>query len=201
MSANSTSAPKDRRTLENIHSIAFAMCFPAYADLAIPKIAVQALYFLGFLSDLIACLFRLLGLSPLLQDEIPSPPDAAVDRAQRREHHQSLSAMLICELLPVARFRDLCGEEAKAAVECVICLREFEGDEEIRLLSNCEHVFHRGCLDRWMNFDQQTCPLCRAHLVPEEMKGEFKAKLWAAEEALFSDVDDLPTWHAEDGIL
>ncbi|KAJ8570089.1 hypothetical protein K7X08_006666 [Anisodus acutangulus] len=49
-------------------------------------------------------------------------------------------------------------------VECAICLCKIEGGEEVRELS-CDHLFHRACLDRWMNCGRATCPLCRNHLI------------------------------------
>lgn len=63
---------------------------------------------------------------------------------------------------------------------CAVCLYEFEGEDEIRWLRNCRHIFHRACLDRWMDHDQKTCPLCRTQFVPEEMQDEFNQRLWAA---------------------
>ncbi|KAE8715245.1 protein RIC1-like protein isoform X1 [Hibiscus syriacus] len=57
---------------------------------------------------------------------------------------------------------------------------EFEKGEEIRWLRNCRHVFHRACLDRWMDHDQITCPLCRTPFVPDELQEEFNHRLWAA---------------------
>jgi RING-H2 zinc finger protein RHA1 len=56
-----------------------------------------------------------------------------------------------------------------------VCLSGVCGGDEVRRLSNCRHVFHRACLDRWMDHDQRTCPLCRAPLIPDEMAGA----LWA----------------------
>ena len=30
---------------------------------------------------------------------------------------------------------------------CLVCLSDYESDEEIRQLSKCSHVFHRQCID------------------------------------------------------
>ncbi|TKY45429.1 E3 ubiquitin-protein ligase XERICO [Spatholobus suberectus] len=52
-------------------------------------------------------------------------------------------------------------------VDCAVCLRKIgEGDGEIRVL-RCEHVFHKGCLDRWVGFKNATCPLCRGSWVQQ----------------------------------
>ncbi|KAL1224482.1 E3 ubiquitin-protein ligase ATL15 [Cardamine amara subsp. amara] len=53
----------------------------------------------------------------------------------------------------------------KETLECPVCLNEFEDDETLRLIPQCCHVFHPGCIDAWLR-SQTTCPLCRASLVP-----------------------------------
>ncbi|XP_010460006.1 PREDICTED: E3 ubiquitin-protein ligase ATL15-like [Camelina sativa] len=53
----------------------------------------------------------------------------------------------------------------KEALECPVCLNEFEDDETLRLIPQCCHVFHPGCIDAWLR-SQTTCPLCRSNLVP-----------------------------------
>lgn len=50
-------------------------------------------------------------------------------------------------------------------VECSVCLTEFEDKETLKLLPGCGHVFHVGCIDKWL-FSHSTCPLCRSILVP-----------------------------------
>ncbi|XP_058105635.1 brassinosteroid-responsive RING protein 1-like [Magnolia sinica] len=161
--------------------------FASCPDLFLPRFILHALYVLGFLRNLISCLFRLLGLTHLLEYEVLDASDHI-----RLPGFRSSSAMLIRQILPLVRFGDLYAE--KVMDECVICLCDFEEDDEIRRLRNCEHVFHGSCLDRWMDCDHQTCPLCRSHLVPEEMRREFKEKLWATEQALYLEGEDPSTW-------
>lgn len=52
---------------------------------------------------------------------------------------------------------------------CSICLESMELDEEVRELITCSHVFHRGCLDTWVNDGHVTCPLCRSMLLPPKL--------------------------------
>ncbi|XP_048141224.1 RING-H2 finger protein ATL46-like [Rhodamnia argentea] len=49
---------------------------------------------------------------------------------------------------------------------CAVCLTGIEGRDQVRELLNCSHVFHRECLDRWVEENQVTCPLCRCLLFP-----------------------------------
>lgn len=50
--------------------------------------------------------------------------------------------------------------------ECAVCLNPVEETQLIRKLCNCRHVFHKHCLDSWIDETNVTCPLCRAHLLP-----------------------------------
>ncbi|KAB2633019.1 RING-H2 zinc finger protein RHA1a-like [Pyrus ussuriensis x Pyrus communis] len=49
---------------------------------------------------------------------------------------------------------------------CSICLECIERSHEVREPWNCDHLFHRECLDSWVNQGQVTCPLCRSLLFP-----------------------------------
>lgn len=46
------------------------------------------------------------------------------------------------------------------AVDCAVCLSEFEDNEFGRVLPGCNHRFHIGCIDMWFH-SHSTCPLCR----------------------------------------
>ncbi|GAB2226112.1 hypothetical protein Droror1_Dr00021903 [Drosera rotundifolia] len=52
------------------------------------------------------------------------------------------------------------------ALECAVCLNEFENGETLRLLPKCSHGFHPECIDAWL-FGHSNCPVCRSDLVPE----------------------------------
>ncbi|KAE9598117.1 putative transcription factor C2H2 family [Lupinus albus] len=54
----------------------------------------------------------------------------------------------------------------KEALECAICLCEFEDSDTLRLIPKCDHVFHPECIDEWLS-SHSTCPVCRANLVPQ----------------------------------
>ncbi|XP_058096955.1 E3 ubiquitin-protein ligase ATL31-like [Magnolia sinica] len=53
----------------------------------------------------------------------------------------------------------------KDALECAVCLNEFEDEETLRLLPKCSHVFHPECIDAWLG-THTTCPVCRSNLMP-----------------------------------
>ncbi|KAL5213592.1 hypothetical protein ABZP36_002744 [Zizania latifolia] len=61
--------------------------------------------------------------------------------------------------------------ESGYATTCMVCLERLEATDEVRRLGNCTHAFHTGCIDRWIDMGEVTCPLCRSHLLPRQRKG------------------------------
>ncbi|XP_071702874.1 brassinosteroid-responsive RING protein 1-like [Rutidosis leptorrhynchoides] len=149
------------------------MGFPVgYTELLFPKLLIRFLTFLGFIRKLISTSFKFVGLGDFLEPEFSTDPT----RPESSIQCQSVSALLMRELLPVVKYSDL----VDAPESCAVCLYEFNGGDEIRQLTNCRHIFHRSCLDRWMDHDQKTCPLCRTPLISEDLQDSFNERLWAA---------------------
>ena len=45
---------------------------------------------------------------------------------------------------------------------CSICLNDFECGKYKRKMPNCDHEFHKKCVDRWLYKDiNLSCPMCR----------------------------------------
>jgi len=52
---------------------------------------------------------------------------------------------------------------------CTICLLNFEPGDQYRKIK-CNHIFHKECLDHWLNTSgKKTCPFCRA-----SVHGDYK---------------------------
>ncbi|KAB2064384.1 hypothetical protein ES319_A09G015100v1 [Gossypium barbadense] len=49
--------------------------------------------------------------------------------------------------------------------DCCICLEDFEVEEEGREMP-CKHVFHSGCIEKWLLI-HGLCPVCRFLMLPE----------------------------------
>ncbi|OAY68795.1 RING-H2 finger protein ATL75 [Ananas comosus] len=47
---------------------------------------------------------------------------------------------------------------------CLICLEEFVAGEVVRELTACRHLYHRACIDRWLE-ESWTCPRCQRRAV------------------------------------
>lgn len=58
------------------------------------------------------------------------------------------------------------GDDIVPQKMCTICLDPVDLKHQVRQLSRCTHVFHRDCLDTWVDSGQVTCPLCRSLLLP-----------------------------------
>ncbi|TYH58939.1 uncharacterized protein LOC105791814 [Gossypium raimondii] len=77
----------------------------------------------------------------------------------------------VVESLPVKVYKSpkLKNDEA---VQCYICLVEYEEGDSIRRLP-CNHEFHRTCIDKWLKEIHRVCPLCRGDICgPDLMPGE-----------------------------
>jgi E3 ubiquitin-protein ligase RHA2 len=66
-----------------------------------------------------------------------------------------------------------CGtSQQRDPVQCMFCLTDMSDGEEMREL-RCQHIFHRACLDEWLEHRWATCPICRdcllAHVDGDEM--------------------------------
>ncbi|KAL5727285.1 hypothetical protein ACHQM5_000500 [Ranunculus cassubicifolius] len=155
------------------------MGFPVgYTELFLPKLLLHILSFLGLIRKLISYLFQLLGLGDFLESDIAWDNQSSSNSYSSSCEFHSVSAVLLREILPVVEFQDL-EDKDNQDDSCAVCLYEFQGKEEIRRLTNCRHIFHRICLDRWMDHDQKTCPLCRTPFIPDDMQEAFNERLWA----------------------
>ncbi|KAK1403749.1 RING-type domain-containing protein [Heracleum sosnowskyi] len=58
--------------------------------------------------------------------------------------------------------------------ECSVCLSTFENGQDIRKVKQCNHSFHKHCLDKWLRQDFPTCPLCRTSVLPERIVARYR---------------------------
>lgn len=76
--------------------------------------------------------------------------------------------------------------------ECVVCMNPIELDDEVRVPNNCCHVFHRECLDGWVDQGQPTCPLCRSKLVATSKNhDDDQGDPWRMERMIYIYGDDV----------
>ncbi|XP_050204415.1 probable E3 ubiquitin-protein ligase XERICO [Mercurialis annua] len=68
---------------------------------------------------------------------------------------------------PTARFDSVSNCKQLEHHDCSVCLTQFEPESEINCLS-CGHLFHKVCLEKWLDYWNVTCPLCRSPVMPSE---------------------------------
>ncbi|CAN6469977.1 unnamed protein product [Victoria cruziana] len=147
-------------------------------------------------------LLRSLGVSDhILDDELSEYPSSISSSSSSLSW---VSAETIRENLQVVTFASLretngCseggGSSSGTSTTCAVCLNEFRGRDKVRELRNCCHIFHKKCLDRWLDLDQKTCPLCRTpFLLPSSAAsgdGDKGETSWCVEHLLYLFGDDL----------
>ncbi|GAB2230275.1 hypothetical protein Droror1_Dr00014535 [Drosera rotundifolia] len=147
----------------------------------LPKLPIKALPILHFITNkLLAHLGRYVTWS---NRQVTTVPTFEPTSSSIHPHPISASAKLICEMLPAVEYSSIVKHRSctvdQLPESCAICLLEFKGNEQIRPLRNCWHVFHKDCLDPWIDLNQKTCPLCRTHFVPDDLREDFNRWLWS----------------------
>lgn len=89
-------------------------------------------------------------------------------------HHHKIMFPSIYHLSNI-QFNKLLNDNGDGAVRsvdesCSICLAEFRDEDIVSQLNRCRHVFHACCIERWLDRDQFTCPLCRSRLLCKASK-------------------------------
>ncbi|XP_059627336.1 E3 ubiquitin-protein ligase RHA2B-like [Cornus florida] len=135
---------------------------------------------LGLLKDI---LLVVLSCIPLLNRALLSEKHTNGSVAESRPSPLLVPVPVHCttemikDRVPVLDFGCVLERSGARRVDslCVVCLKLMKGGDEVRELCNCCHVFHRECLNAWIDEGQVTCPLCRAKLLPSQGKDEVKS--------------------------
>ncbi|XP_039054564.1 probable E3 ubiquitin-protein ligase XERICO [Hibiscus syriacus] len=67
---------------------------------------------------------------------------------------------------PAIRFDAVCSCK-RSDRKCPVCLTRFKPESEVNNLT-CGHLFHKVCLEEWLNYRKVTCPSCRTPLLQEQ---------------------------------
>ncbi|XVF81406.1 hypothetical protein PTKIN_Ptkin15bG0152600 [Pterospermum kingtungense] len=126
---------------------------------------VNTALYISIVKGIIRSILHIVGIhlsSSSSPDSVESPPesfdfclsttDSYIDEFRSRS--------------PAIRFDAVCTCK-RSEHDCSVCLTQFEPESEINCLS-CGHLFHKVCLEKWLNYWNVTCPLCRNPLLPEE---------------------------------
>ncbi|XP_038970807.1 E3 ubiquitin-protein ligase ATL4-like [Phoenix dactylifera] len=141
------------------------MGFPSVCYCVIlPKPLILVVQLLALLKLAVAMILYYLGLTSLPEDY--GYPLSATDFSVPSSLPSTPSA--IKSGIPVVKFSSFRRSSSQGEEPtCAVCLGELEARHEVRELGNCCHAFHKGCIDKWVDRGQVTCPLCRAQLLPK----------------------------------
>ncbi|KAL2458167.1 putative E3 ubiquitin-protein ligase [Forsythia ovata] len=111
----------------------------------------------------------------------------------------SVNLKMVRDSLALTTFGDVTRRLPESHdTSCAVCLNRLRKKNEVWELSNCCHVFHKQCLERWLAYDSRlTCPLCRASLLvvsplpPSSRQPPPPPPSWAVERMLYLFGDDL----------
>ncbi|XP_039025859.1 probable E3 ubiquitin-protein ligase RHA1A [Hibiscus syriacus] len=119
-------------------------------------------------------------------------------------HHFSLDSSSPSEIirhnLVLTNFGDAKQRMPWVSDTCAVCLLELDEGDDLRELRNCSHVFHKDCIDRWVEYDEgddynrKRCPLCRSPLLltsSQSLVGPNSEPSWAVDRLLYLFGDDL----------
>ena len=130
--------------------------------------------------------------------------------SQDNSSSSSVSSQMIRDSLVLTTFEDTKERVPWVSDTCAVCLSRLNEGDDVRELRNCCHVFHKDCIDRWVDYDQdhdhdyddhnndhednhKTCPLCRAPLLTssQSLYWPKNEPSWAVERLLYLFGDDL----------
>ncbi|XP_075488121.1 E3 ubiquitin-protein ligase ATL31-like [Primulina tabacum] len=135
----------------------YAKFSPSMAVIIVVLIAV--LFFIGFFSIYIRHCSDASGAAGNVRRALSM-------RNRRAAATRGLDASVL-ETFPTFSYSEVKDHKiGKGALECAVCLNEFEEKETLRLIPKCDHVFHTECIDTWLE-SHVTCPVCRANLVSQ----------------------------------
>ncbi|KAF3341454.1 RING-H2 finger protein ATL39-like protein [Carex littledalei] len=135
-------------------------CCHIAATLQIVAITLCAFAILYAIFSSIRCLCR----RHIGSHNMPSPPELS-----------GLDPALIATLPMYQYTRQGKGDEP--APDCTICLNDLDEGDAVRLLPVCMHLFHRDCIDLWLE-KNNTCPVCRSRVIGGLEKDDEELSHW-----------------------
>jgi hypothetical protein len=83
------------------------------------------------------------------------------DRPSTSSHPACSHSISNLKLIP-----RLSQKRVQKHIQCAICLEPFKKAQRNTLMMPCRHLFHKGCVERWLR-SSGTCPTCRYELLTD----------------------------------
>ncbi|BAT74754.1 probable E3 ubiquitin-protein ligase XERICO [Vigna umbellata] len=142
---------------------------PAPSEGVLCVLLVNTVLSISIFKGIVRTILHIVGIHLSSSTTSPSSPDPYQAPPESFEFHLSPSESYIEEFrsrTPTLRFDSVCCCK-RPEHDCSVCLTQFEPESEINRLS-CGHLFHKACLEKWLDYWNITCPLCRTPLMPED---------------------------------
>ncbi|KAL9687661.1 hypothetical protein QQ045_032068 [Rhodiola kirilowii] len=125
---------------------------------------------------------RAQSLHSFSSDDVVVPVDDQISL----ESSLGLDALIIASL-PKFAYGAKMNDSDETSMECSVCLSAVCGEDMVRMLPNCKHLFHLECIDKWLGL-HTTCPICRTAAEPRssEVAGSARVEVGSASVALES---------------
>lgn len=122
---------------------------PSPSDDVLTLILVNTALTVSLLKQIISSVLSYFGWTR------PSEPEDSV---------LTLTDLFRVRFTPVQFGSGTCRSRTERHVDCRVCLNRFRPESVVNRLP-CGHVFHKGCLETWLDYQHATCPLCRSQLL------------------------------------
>lgn len=123
---------------------------------AVDRILVTLIVAMAILSSIVYVLYKFCFLrSDDSANENPTDPKPSID--------------VELEAIPVIVFgseSNLQSSQPSSELEsCAICLEEYVNGDRVRVLPRCKHMFHKSCIEKWLQVPSLQCPICRDRIL------------------------------------
>ena len=142
---------------------------PAPSEGVLCVILMNTAFSISIFKGIVRAILHVIGIH-LSVTATPSSSDSSESQSEPPfEFRRNSSETYMEEFrsrIPAIRFDSVCSCKCPEH-DCAVCLTRFEPDSEINRLP-CGHFFHKSCLEKWLDYWNTTCPLCRTPLMPED---------------------------------
>ncbi|XWS15151.1 hypothetical protein CRYUN_Cryun35bG0069600 [Craigia yunnanensis] len=100
-----------------------------------------------------------IDMDDLSYDELIALGDILGVKKRGLSQNETSSCLIPCKFKYV---------EYKTGIDrCVICQVEYEEEESLVALPNCEHPYHSECINKWLQI-KKICPICSTEISPSK---------------------------------
>ncbi|KAL4285128.1 hypothetical protein GQ457_16G026610 [Hibiscus cannabinus] len=120
---------------------------------SIVSTTIVAVISLGLIAFL---LYKCFARSNCSSDDNPTEPRPSIDSELKQ-----IPVLIYGESTAHSTQQPSCSDTVLEGDKCAICLEEYVHGERARVLPGCKHMFHKECIEEWLEVPSLHCPICR----------------------------------------